>query len=749
MTTSGGANSAGTIFSIDTDGTDFTILRSFDSTNDGGSPLGSLTLSGTKLYGMTNAGGANSAGTIFSIDTDGTDFTLLYSFLDFDGGAAGALDNLTILGNKLYGMLLSSSVIFSIDTDGTDFTTIASVSNPNGSLTLSGSKLYGMDLDGGGSAAGSIFVYDTFLAPTLAGVSVSPTTVKGGSGITITPVDQADAESDALYFYSNETGDATSANTLCSEGNASYASPYSGMTCTYNAPTGDGTRTVYSRTFDGLVYSEEKTATYIVDSTGPTLSFSENVLAGPVTLNDVTAGWGDAVIKKWDYNSTNSCPTASSSYTKTYTDSLDQSTQDNNTKYICLYAEDAVGNYTTIASAYAINIDVSSPSAVSASLVANSTSQITATSQTASDSNGLAASPYSFIRNNGLFASGWQASNVYVDTGLSPNTQYFYQVQTKDSLGNESEYLDSISNKYTLAPVPTNFVAAADGTSINLSVDTFSNATSGSSGYYFERNGGGNSGWIQTNTWTDTGLSSGTEYTYTIKYRNGDGVETSTETVSASTQAQASASTAPIQRTSSSGSYAYGNLSKIFTTPTDSVNIITFSRDLKLKDIGNDIKLLQEYLNANGFLVAKKGPGSKGNETTIFGPATKSALIKFQKANKIPATGYFESSTRNFINQKIKVAPESVKTQNPEYTNNDVSFITDLKLGDTNEQVRLLQKTLNAKGFLVSKSGPGSKGNETTKFGPATKSALIKFQKANKIPATGYFGVKTRGVMGK
>ncbi|MBU4205080.1 hypothetical protein KKH26_02820 [Patescibacteria group bacterium] len=74
-------------------------------------------------------------------------------------------------------------------------------------------------------------------APTLTNVSDSPDPIKGGSQITITPTGQGDAESDALYYYCNETGTATSANTLCSQANASYASPYSSMTCTYNVST--------------------------------------------------------------------------------------------------------------------------------------------------------------------------------------------------------------------------------------------------------------------------------------------------------------------------------------------------------------------------------------------------------------------------------------------------------------------------------------------------------------------------------
>ena len=83
------------------------------------------------------------------------------------------------------------------------------------------------------------------------------------------------------------------------------------------------------------------------------------------------------------------------------------------------------------------------------------------------------------------------------------------------------------------------------------------------------------------------------------------------------------------------------------------VNKYIFKKDLKLGDIDKDVKELQKYLNINGYLVAKVGVGSNGRETTIFGPATKIALIKFQKANKInPALGYFGALTRNAIYKK-------------------------------------------------------------------------------------------------
>ena len=84
------------------------------------------------------------------------------------------------------------------------------------------------------------------------------------------------------------------------------------------------------------------------------------------------------------------------------------------------------------------------------------------------------------------------------------------------------------------------------------------------------------------------------------------------------------------------------------------LNSFIFKKDLKLGQINNDVKELQKYLNANGFLIAKSGPGSLGKETTKFGSATKLALIKFQKARKInPVTGIFGPATRKIVN-KIK-----------------------------------------------------------------------------------------------
>jgi peptidoglycan hydrolase-like protein with peptidoglycan-binding domain len=70
-------------------------------------------------------------------------------------------------------------------------------------------------------------------------------------------------------------------------------------------------------------------------------------------------------------------------------------------------------------------------------------------------------------------------------------------------------------------------------------------------------------------------------------------------------------------------------------------------------------------------------------------------------------------------------------------------YTRDLFTGSRGSDVTQLQTFLIQQGYLES-------GYATGYFGTLTQSALIKFQQANNItPAIGYFGAKTRGVVGK
>ncbi len=75
-------------------------------------------------------------------------------------------------------------------------------------------------------------------------------------------------------------------------------------------------------------------------------------------------------------------------------------------------------------------------------------------------------------------------------------------------------------------------------------------------------------------------------------------------------------------------------------------------------------------------------------------------------------------------------------------------FVKNLEMGDKDRDVARLQVFLNAQGFTVSKTGAGSKGNETTTFGAKTKYSLQAFQRAFGIkPPTGFFGPLTRALI--
>jgi hypothetical protein len=81
-----------------------------------------------------------------------------------------------------------------------------------------------------------------------------------------------------------------------------------------------------------------------------------------------------------------------------------------------------------------------------------------------------------------------------------------------------------------------------------------------------------------------------------------------------------------------------------------------FGRSLTVGSVGEDVRQLQKILNAEGFVVAKTGPGSVGNESTYFGPATKAALIKYQNyyhtdIGITAGTGYFGPATMKFMNR--------------------------------------------------------------------------------------------------
>lgn len=72
-----------------------------------------------------------------------------------------------------------------------------------------------------------------------------------------------------------------------------------------------------------------------------------------------------------------------------------------------------------------------------------------------------------------------------------------------------------------------------------------------------------------------------------------------------------------------------------------------FTRNLDVGMEGEDVKALQVFLNTHGYKLTNDGPGSPGNETTMFGGLTRAALARYQAAQSIsPAVGYLGPITR-------------------------------------------------------------------------------------------------------
>lgn len=85
-----------------------------------------------------------------------------------------------------------------------------------------------------------------------------------------------------------------------------------------------------------------------------------------------------------------------------------------------------------------------------------------------------------------------------------------------------------------------------------------------------------------------------------------------------------------------------------------------FTRTLHPGSRGEDVLQLQRLLNRSNILVATKGPGSPGRETTYFGPALTRALKRFQEVHREyiltpfglrAGTGIFGIKTRQLVQQ--------------------------------------------------------------------------------------------------
>ena len=141
----GGEFGGGTVFTLNTNGTNLTVLHAFtavsyvgnpshgiylNSNSDGNTPTGLMLGLDGNLYGTTSQGGTNGFGAIFRLGCDGNNFTNLHSFTTNDGanpqgGLVQGPDG-TLYGTAKSGGTNGSGSIYSLAPDGSAFSVLYS-----------------------------------------------------------------------------------------------------------------------------------------------------------------------------------------------------------------------------------------------------------------------------------------------------------------------------------------------------------------------------------------------------------------------------------------------------------------------------------------------------------------------------------------------------------------------------------------------------------------------------------------------
>lgn len=169
----GGATNQGTVFKLGANGTNFSVIYNFGSSGGGGAgPKGLWQGNNGALYGTTLNGGANGVGVAFSLSTNGSVWTILHQFVNPDGGD-GINPQSTLVqdangawyGTTEAGGANGYGAIFKMNSDGSGYSLLYSFGETNGdgfypqagTIFGSDSALYGTTYQGGTNGQGTVF----------------------------------------------------------------------------------------------------------------------------------------------------------------------------------------------------------------------------------------------------------------------------------------------------------------------------------------------------------------------------------------------------------------------------------------------------------------------------------------------------------------------------------------------------------------------------------------------------------------
>jgi peptidoglycan hydrolase-like protein with peptidoglycan-binding domain len=204
------------------------------------------------------------------------------------------------------------------------------------------------------------------------------------------------------------------------------------------------------------------------------------------------------------------------------------------------------------------------------------------------------------------------------------------------------------------------------------------------------------------------------------------------------------------------GSTSFYNLTKIASSTTDSLTFDagytqTITGTLTLQGFANSILNLissvsgtrwninpttrsLSYLNVTDSYNTNSNPITAYNMTSITDGGNNSGWQFTAPSTQTESTTVSHSSGSIYFAQK----------KSPANNFSNIIFTKDLEINNIDDDIKNLQKFLNSRGYNITRMG-----EETNYFGAKTRKALIKFQKANSISPTGYFGPLTRDLVNK
>ena len=179
---------------------------------------------------------------------------------------------------------------------------------------------------------------------------------------------------------------------------------------------------------------------------------------------------------------------------------------------------------------------------------------------------------------------------------------------------------------------------------------------------------------------------------------------------------------------------------ELVTTATASVSTGTYPAGSCMLVVRDDLGNQSNKVAIDVDLVATVSSGRRSSG----GGGGGSFNVQRFESDKItisPAVLDASEVLKEVTTSKLTGAPQEVSTT-PDFANRG-----SYSEGSNGAYVRDLQKFLNSRGHTIATTGPGSAGNETTYFGPATTRAVIAFQASQGLAAVGIVGPQTQAAI--